>query len=912
VTPATVPALFVTFNDGAAGVVTASTATSLSVSFTTDPTTAGSLTAVATINDESSGTAVQVATVIPVVTPNTASIPASPTTLEIDGFGFDSTAANNAVVFNDGAVGTIIAATSTTLDVSFTTEPTTSGSLTAVVTTDSESSGSPVQVATISVASPTITPNTTSIPANASSLVISGSNFDTTAANNTVTFNDGAVGTVTAATTTSLSVSFTTDPTTSGSLTAVVTTDSLSSGTPVQVATVTPVVTPNTASIPANATGIVINGFGFEASEPEDVAPGTVTPATVPALFVTFNDGAVGVVTASTATSLSISFTTDPTTAGSLTAVATINDQSSGTPVQVATVIPVVTPNTTSIPANSTTLVINGFGFDSTAGNNTLTFNDGAVGTVTAATATSLSVSFTTVPTGSGSLTAVVTTDTESSGTAVQVATVAAPASGSLSGSSSPAVTTGYNLTTLGTSDWAQFGQGGNASAFDHKDTGNSQISNVTRVGAGSYGGYTYADYQTSWSDGTPLATDGAEHGYVWANGVIGAGYSFTAPADTTTRTLYVYVGGFSSGSTLVASLSDAPASSDYTISFSGSGHYSDIVAITYTSASAAQTLTVSYTKTSNINGASGSADLIGAWLVGPANQTKPVIATNPQSRSVTAGTDVMFSASATGTPPLSVQWEESTNGGATFQLIPSASFTTIPGATSTTLDIGVTTTAENGYEYEPVFSNAFGSTTTSPATLTVTSPTQTGGSLSGASSTAATSYNLSQQGASDWAHWGRGGVYGNFDHKASGGSQISNVTKLGSGSYGGYTEGSRDTIWTDGSPTTRDTGDTGYIWANNALGAGFSFTVPASTTTHTVYIDLGGFSSGGTLTAHLSDSSAPDYVLNVSGSSNYTDLVAITYKAASANQKLTLSYVKTQTIGSASGSVDLISAWLK
>ncbi len=74
--------------------------------------------------------------------------------------------------------------------------------------------------------------------------------------------------------------------------------------------------------------------------------------------------------------------------------------------------------------ANATTITINGFGFDPTAANNTVTFNDGAVGTVTTATATSLTVTFSTKPTTAGSLTAVVTTDSVSSGAAVQVATV--------------------------------------------------------------------------------------------------------------------------------------------------------------------------------------------------------------------------------------------------------------------------------------------------------------------------------------------------------------------------------------------------------------------------------------------------------------------------------------------------------
>jgi hypothetical protein len=187
-----------------------------------------------------------------------------------------------------------------------------------------------------------------------------------------------------------------------------------------------------------------------------------------------------------------------------------------------------------------------------------------------------------------------------------------------------------------------------------------------------------------------------------------------------------------------------------------------------------------------------------------------------------------------------------------------------------------------------------------------------TGGSLSGSEVSAGSSYTLTTLGSTDWAHWGRNGVYGNFDHKASGGSQISNVMIVGSGSYGAYHNTGRDVSWSDGTPTSSDSGDTGYIWANNALGAGYSFSVPASTTQHTIYAYLGGYSSGGSLTAHLSDGSAVDYVVGGSGSSFYTNLVAIKFNAASNGQTLTLTYTKTQNITSSGGSVDLIAAWLQ
>ncbi len=87
---------------------------------------------------------------------------------------------------------------------------------------------------------------------------------------------------------------------------------------------------------------------------------------------------------------------------------------------------PTVTASTASLPENSATLTINGTGFDSNKANDSVVFNDGAAGTVTTASATQLTVTFTTNPTSTGSLTAVVTADGLSSGAAVQVAAVAA------------------------------------------------------------------------------------------------------------------------------------------------------------------------------------------------------------------------------------------------------------------------------------------------------------------------------------------------------------------------------------------------------------------------------------------------------------------------------------------------------
>ncbi len=95
----------------------------------------------------------------------------------------------------------------------------------------------------------------------------------------------------------------------------------------------------------------------------------------------------------------------------------------------------------------------------------------------------------------------------------------------------------------------------------------------------------------------------------------------------------------------------------------------------------------------------------------------------SPQAATVTAGQTATFTASAAaGDPAPSVQWQVSTDGG--------ASFTNIGAATSDTLTLTGATVAQSGNQYRAVFSNAFGgsssSVPTSPATLTVNPIAQT------------------------------------------------------------------------------------------------------------------------------------------------------------------------------------------
>jgi hypothetical protein len=91
-----------------------------------------------------------------------------------------------------------------------------------------------------------------------------------------------------------------------------------------------------------------------------------------------------------------------------------------------------------------------------------------------------------------------------------------------------------------------------------------------------------------------------------------------------------------------------------------------------------------------------------------------PKVTTQPSALTVKEGEVVTFSATASGTPAPSVQWEASVNGG--------AGWSEIGGATSTSLSLGAAAASQNGELFRAKFTNTAGSATTNTALLTVTS----------------------------------------------------------------------------------------------------------------------------------------------------------------------------------------------
>jgi plastocyanin len=106
---------------------------------------------------------------------------------------------------------------------------------------------------------------------------------------------------------------------------------------------------------------------------------------------------------------------------------------------------------------------------------------------------------------------------------------------------------------------------------------------------------------------------------------------------------------------------------------------------------------------------ANATADAsVSITVTNPPAGTPPAFITQPQSQAVLAGTNVTFSAAASGSSPLVWQWF--------FNLSP------VPDATNSILELTNVQPAHAG-EYFVTVSNAFGSATSSNATLTVTVP---------------------------------------------------------------------------------------------------------------------------------------------------------------------------------------------
>ena len=102
-----------------------------------------------------------------------------------------------------------------------------------------------------------------------------------------------------------------------------------------------------------------------------------------------------------------------------------------------------------------------------------------------------------------------------------------------------------------------------------------------------------------------------------------------------------------------------------------------------------------------------------------------PSIATNPTAQNACGSGSATFTVAPTATSPYTVQWQVSTNGGASFADLPNGSG--VSGATTTSLHLTGLTSADNGKQFRAVINDGGGTATSNAATLTAgTAPSVT------------------------------------------------------------------------------------------------------------------------------------------------------------------------------------------
>jgi len=110
------------------------------------------------------------------------------------------------------------------------------------------------------------------------------------------------------------------------------------------------------------------------------------------------------------------------------------------------------------------------------------------------------------------------------------------------------------------------------------------------------------------------------------------------------------------------------------------------------------------------VSNAAGTVTSATATLTVNAAPVAPSITTQPASQTVTAGQTATFTVAATSTAPLNYQWQRNA--------------VAISGATSSTYTTPATTSSDSGAQFTVLVSNAIGSITSNPATLTVNAAT--------------------------------------------------------------------------------------------------------------------------------------------------------------------------------------------
>jgi hypothetical protein len=439
----------------------------------------------------------------------------------------------------------------------------------------------------------------------------------------------------------------------------------------------------------------------------------------------------------------------------------------------------------------------------------------------------------------------------------------------SFSGSASAATLAGrfdipgggtYSLSEEGTLDWGYWGLVDEWS-YNHKYGVAQQItySFITVTDYAGWPGPYIIPYSErlggtipfSWTDGTPsrvidAAADGVSiYGDKTYLGNIAPGFHIECPADTSLKTLKLYVGNSWGPSSLTASLSGSAGLTYYDTSLDGHKVVGNgVYTLNFQADAPGQTLTVEFTS-------------IDSWWYNTLQAATLAGTNSPPTVAIATPTDgARFSAPAT----FSLSATAADSGGAVTNLTLLKGATVVGQSASGALSVTLANQPAGAYNFLAVATDSGGITSTSfPVRVFVTT---NGGTLIGSVVAAPGSADLSAEGTTDWAHWGLNSPSG-FDHKAGVVQQIPNVVPLNASLAD--LNNDPDILsaysWSDGTPTAQAYSSTGnFLFVTNNPLAGYQLTVPATNRLRRLKVYLGLLDAQGTLDARLSDFSAMPY----------------------------------------------------
>lgn len=417
--------------------------------------------------------------------------------------------------------------------------------------------------------------------------------------------------------------------------------------------------------------------------------------------------------------------------------------------------------------------------------------------------------------------------------------------------------------------DWVHLGLSGSGGGFDRKN-GGSLISSLTVIGPDAAEQYSGCIDHFTWTNGQVTSTTADACSGLGVTRV-GDAFQFTVPADTTPKTLRIYLGSQGATGTLQASLSDYSAVpySDTTVLSDGivAGTYS----IDFRATAPGQTLTVTYTAT--------NVEYGGILFEGIALTPKhPDIAIIQPTVGATFGAPASFTANVQAAEVAgTINSVSLSQDGAVLGTLGSSPF-----------NFALSNLGAGNYQFTAGAIDANGRSQVSlPVYVHVVG---SGGELAASASTPPGSVDLTTQGTADWVLLGRQSTSA-VDRKANVAPLIGLVSRLNWAYWYNYSDNAITYSAEDG--TQQFTPATCGIFSPNPA-SGFEFTINAGLTERTANIYIGAYRGQGKFEAYLSDGSAPVFVdtSTDSGTANGINHVySLRYHAASEGQKLIIRY---------------------